>query len=106
MKRVINQAIAKEITIEELERVCGSNLIAAYKSANSENYCVLACLQKPIRENNYVSQFGFVPLNGITEPRYAAYNLIECLKKVSTQRKLYIFDNMKELITAISNSTF
>jgi len=73
----------------------------AYRCQNSDAVCVLAQL-KSITYSTEKENWGFVSLNCISEPRYTGRTFKEAVEKAGEQRKLYVFENLADLI-AISN---
>lgn len=87
--------------------------IVAYRSLNSEGYCVLAKLtsknlfEKSGRGFPNAAQFGFVALNSSTsEPRFVGNTWQESIKLASANRDVMTFMTMQEMLTAMVNKTF
>lgn len=99
MKNIIVSA-TEDIRVEDLT----GREIVAYRSHNSENYCVLAKLTQVAN----VQMYGFVPLNGFDQsPRFMGLSPKDSIEKCFKKgRKAVAFSNMKEMLTAMLNKSF
>lgn len=102
MQRVVKERQPQpEITVRELQlKDSISPLIAAYKCANSDGYCVLTKFSK----KSYRS--GFIPLNGCGTPRYEGANPMEAIESASGSRKVYLFSSQDEMLRAMLEKKF
>lgn len=101
MKKIVSQVSETEIPVASVD----DRSIVAYRKKGG-GVGILARLTSYVRhaERHSVSasKFGFVSLNSPTsDPTYVNNTFFECLDKAHTQRKLYVFENMEELIKAV-----
>lgn len=110
MQKIIVKDTSKEV---RLENMSGTEIVA-YRSLNSDGYCVLAKLtSKNLFEKSgrgsfaNAAQFGFVALNSSTsEPRFVGNTWQESIKLASANRDVMTFKTMQEMLTAMVNKTF
>jgi len=101
MQKIIVTQTATEIKLDSLQ----GNEIVAYRSQNSENYCILARLTK--KEDGHNQKFGFVAMNcSNSSPRFAEKTWYDSIRLASKTRSIVTFANMTELLTAMLNKTF
>lgn len=112
MRKIIVKDTTKEVRLENL---MGSEIVA-YRSLNSDGYCILTKLtSKTLFERATESRnktfnttmYGFVALNSSTaEPRFTASSWGESIKLASANRDVMTFSNMQEMLTAMVNKSF
>ena len=88
------------ITVNQLRSSDHAPVIAAYRSANSEAYCVLSQVSK----DGY--RAAFIPLNGAQKPRYFGENVYDAIEKASASRSVFLFSSMEEMLKAMVNKSF
>lgn len=114
MKQIITkEPEAKVITLDKLKETSRGSVIAAYRCANSDAYCVLAEISHIMTSNNTeisiygkMKAFGFIPLNGAGAGRFVKYNIWECIELASQSRKVYLFNSMREMLKAMLDNSF
>lgn len=112
MRKIITEAKPTEV----LSRNLVGTEIVAYRSKNSENYCILTKLTSKTLFEKALSNahrhqgtnvYGFVALNSSTsEPRFVANSWLGAIELASQSRDLYTFPNMKEMLLDMVNNKF
>ncbi len=96
MKRIVSEVSKDQILSSSLR----GDEIVAYRCNNSTNQNI-AVLCKLHREC-VKERFGFINLGNPTcPPSYISENFFQSINLAKDQRKLYTFDDQKELILAI-----
>ena len=100
MKKIIVSEVPKEVKLNDMI----GNEIVAYRSLNSEGYCILSKLTKRADGEQV---YGFITLNASnSSPRFEGRNWFEAIKTASASRTIYTFNNMEEMLKAMVNKTF
>jgi hypothetical protein len=111
MRKIVTEVKPTEVRLQNLQ---GTEIVA-YRSKNSDNYCVLTKLtsrtlfERALPQNRVVnaSAFGFVALNSSTsEPRFVASSWQGAIELASKSRDIYTFTSMKEMLESMVNNRF
>lgn len=94
MKELVTERSKEIISFNDLK----GNEIVAYRSQGGGGYCILAKV-------GY--KHGFIPLNNSSSNiRFEERTWFEAVRKASMHRKIFVFNSMKEMISAMFNETF
>jgi hypothetical protein len=114
MRKIVTEIKPTEVRLQNL---VGSEIVA-YRSKNSENFCILTKLtSKTIFEKALTaaqkyggapnSVYGFVALNSSTsEPRFIANTWQGAIELASKSREVFTFTSMKEMLESMVNNKF
>jgi hypothetical protein len=104
MKKIISVAKPQEVRSSELK----GNEVVAYRSKNSENYCILAKLvNKKMYGDKVQEVFGFVPLgSSSSEPRFVSDTWQGAIEVASQTRSVFMFETWQEMLQAMLNKRF
>lgn len=105
MQKVIINKPAVDVI--KLSNLTGKEIIA-YRSNNSDNYCLLAKLSTRDDMPNHIGfAYGFVPLStSNASPRYASQTWKESIRLAGATHDIMKFNSMNEMLTAMVNKTF